>query len=44
MTVIKTTDDHKPIGMAFVRFNRKVDAINFAEKNKTLTINGKKLE
>ena len=45
MTVIqKSSEDHKPTGMAFVRFNRRDDAINFAERNKTLSINGKKLE
>lgn len=44
MTVIQKGDGHKPTGMAFVRFNRKESAIKFAEQNKTLTINGNKLE
>lgn len=44
MTSIPKSEDRKPIGIAFVRFNRKADALKAAEKYKTLEINDVKLE
>jgi len=44
MTSIPKNEERKPTGIAFVRFNRKADALKAAEKYSTLEINDVKLE
>lgn len=44
MTSIARDEDRKPTGIAFVRFNRKADALKAAEKYSTLEVNDVKLE
>ena len=40
----KTIDQKKPTGTAFVRFNKKEDALKAAKNHKTITVNGILLE
>lgn len=44
MASIPRDSSHKPKGMSFIRFNRRVDALTAAEKHPTLTINDVALE
>jgi RNA recognition motif-containing protein len=44
MASIPKDSSHKPKGMSFIRFNRRVDALAAAEKHPTLTINDVALE
>ena len=44
MTSIPRDSSHKPKGMSFVRFNRKLDALRVAEKHSSLFLNGVNLE
>lgn len=44
MTTISKDLQYNPLGTAFVRFNKKEDALRAAEKHSTLTVNEVKLE